>query len=208
MADVLLALVAPLLPALWLARAYNDLVARRDRVRNAWRQIDVQLARRHDLIPNLVAAVKGAMQFERETLEALVAARAGAVTAAQAAGGPGGVQESAAAEARLSAALGRFVTHVEAHPELRSLQSVAALQEELRSTENRVAFARQLYNDEVARYNTRRRALPGALVAALAGAEPADPWQAPEGAERVPVVDLTLAAATGSGPRSGGGAPA
>jgi LemA protein len=185
----LLLLVAAVgLPALWLVRTYNALVRDRNQVQNSWRQIDVQLARRHDLIPNLVDAVRGAMQFERDTLEAVVAARGRAVETAR---GRPGVAETAAAESQLSTALGRLVALVESHPQLGSLTNVAALQEELRSTENRIAFARQLYNDSAARYNTRQQVIPAALLARLAAAEPAPLWEAPDDAHRVPTVDLT-----------------
>lgn len=183
---LLVALVG--VPALWLARSYNALVRDRGRAQNAWRQIDVQLARRHDLVPNLVEAVRGAMQYERETLEALVAARGRAVEVARA---TPTVADTAAAESQLATALGRLVTVVEAHPELRALGNVAALQEELRTTENRIAFARQHYNDAATRYNTRRELVPGTLLARATDGEAMDLWSGGEGIERVPVVDLT-----------------
>jgi LemA protein len=185
---VVLLLASAGIAAFWLLRTYNDLVRERNRVQNAWRQIDVQLTRRHDLIPNLVEAVRGAMQFERGTLEAVVAARSRAV---QTAHGQAGVAEAAAAESQLSAALGHLVALVESHPQLQSLKNVATLQEELRSTENRIAFARQLYNDTAARYNTRQQLFPATLLAPLAAADSVALWEAPEGAERAPSVDLT-----------------
>ena len=182
-----LLLAAVALPALWLAQSYNALVRDRTRAQNAWRQIDVQLARRHDLIPNLVAAVRGAMQFERDTLEAVVAARGRAVEIAR---GQPGVGDTAAAESQLSTALGRLVTVVESHPQLQSLRSVATLQEELRTTENRIAFARQHYNDAATRYNARRQLLPASLLMRLTPDDPIELWAAPDGADRVPTIDL------------------
>jgi LemA protein len=181
----LLAAAVVLVPAVWLLRAHNALVRDRHRVENARQQIDVQLARRHDLVPNLVAAVRGALAHERDTLEALVAARGRALATARA---HAGVAESSAAERGLAAALGRVVTVVEAHPELRALREVATLQEELRSTENRIAFARQHYNDAAARFNTRLELLPGSLLAR--GDERAPLWQASAGVEQAPRVEL------------------
>jgi LemA protein len=181
----LLAAAVVLVPAVWLLRAHNALVRDRHRVENARQQIDVQLARRHDLVPNLVAAVRGALAHERDTLEALVAARGRALATARA---HAGVGESSAAEQGLAAALGRVVTVVEAHPELRALREVGTLQEELRSTENRIAFARQHYNDAAARFNTRLELLPGSLLAR--GDERAPLWQASAGVEQAPRVEL------------------
>ena len=182
----LLAAAMVLVPAVWLLRAHNALVRDRHRVENARQQIDVQLARRHDLVPNLVATVRGALTHERETLAAVVAARGHALATAQ---GHAGVAESSAAEQGLTAAPGRVVTVVEAHPELRALREVATLQEELRSTENRIAFARQHYHDAATRFNTRLALLPGSLLAR--GDERAPLWQALVGVEQAPRVELS-----------------
>lgn len=181
---VLLALV--MVVALWVIGAYNGLVALRNQVANAWKQIDVQLKRRHDLIPSLVSTVKGAMEFERSTLEAVVSARSRAVSAT-------GVAATARAEGELTQALGRLFALAENYPELKANQNVLQLQEELASTENKVAFARQLYNDTATQYNTRQAQFPTNLVAGLAKAAPAELWEITDAAERaVPAVDLSL----------------
>jgi LemA protein len=183
----LLVLVALLvIVALWIIGAYNGLVALRNQVANAWKQIDVQLKRRHDLIPNLVNTVKGAMTFERSTLEAVIAARNKAVSAT-------GVAQTARAEGELTQALGRLFALTEAYPDLKATGNVAQLQEELTSTENKIGFARQLYNDVATQYNTRQATFPTMLVAGLAKAAPAELWQITDDAERaVPPVDLSL----------------
>jgi LemA protein len=160
-------------------------------VANAWKQIDVQLKRRHDLIPNLVNTVKGAMQFERETLEAVVSARNKAIQVQSAPGVH--VGETAAAEAQLTGALSRLLAVVEAYPDLKATGNVAQLQEELTSTENKIAFARQLYNDTATQYNTKQQQFPTNLVAGMAGASPAELWEITDVAERaVPNVDLSF----------------
>ena len=133
---VLLAIIVLLV--LWIIAAYNGLIGLKNRVANAWKQIDVQLKRRHDLIPNLVNTVKGAMDFERNTLEAVIAARNKAVNAT-------GVAATAKAEGELTQALGRLFALTEAYPALKATGNVAQLQEELTSTENKIGFARQLY---------------------------------------------------------------
>ena len=181
---ILLALLAVL--ALWLVGAYNLLIGLKNQVANAWKQIDVQLKRRHDLIPNLVGTVKGAMEFERSTLEAVISARSKAVSAT-------GVRATAQAEGELTQALGRFFAVAEAYPELKSNQNVLQLQEELTSTENKIGFARQLYNDVATQYNTKQAQIPTNLVAGLAKASPAELWAIEDAAERVvPKVDLSL----------------
>jgi LemA protein len=182
--------------AFWVVAAYNSLISLKNQVANAWKQIDVQLKRRHDLIPNLINTVKGAMQFERDTLQAVVEARNKAV-AVSAGGGPAGtsVAATAAAESQLTGALGRLFAVVEAYPDLKSTGNVAQLQEELTSTENKIAFARQLYNDTATGYNTRQRQFPTVLVAGLVGAAPAELWEITDGAERDNVnVDLSMGA--------------
>ena len=179
-------LIVVVLVALWVMGAYNGLIALKNQVVNAWKQIDVQLKRRHDLIPNLVNTVKGAMDFERSTLEAVIAARNKAVSAQ-------GVAATAKAEGELTQALGRLFALTESYPELKSSQNVLQLQEELTSTENKIGFARQLYNDVATQYNTRQMQFPTNLVAGLAKASPADLWEIEDAAERaVPKVDLSL----------------
>jgi LemA protein len=139
---------------------YNTLVRMRNQIRNAWSQIDVQLKRRHDLIPNLLETVKGYMQHERETLESVVEARAKAVNAS-------GVAQTAEAEGMLNSALDKLLAIVENYPNLKADQSFATLQEELSSTENRIAFARQYYNDSVLNFNNRVEIFPSNMVAGL-----------------------------------------
>src|SRR4029077_14950318 len=137
MALIVLVVIVVVLMA-WLVSAYNGLIGLKNQVANAWKQIDVQLKRRHDLIPNLVNTVKGAMNFERTTLEAVISARNKAVSAT-------GVQQTAQAEGELTQALGRLFALTENYPDLKSNQNVLQLQEELTSTENKISFARQLY---------------------------------------------------------------
>jgi LemA protein len=178
--------VVVVLVVFWVIGAYNALVALKNRVLNAWKQIDVQLKRRHDLIPNLLEAVKGAMAFERQTLEAVIAARAKAMSAQ-------GVRATAQAEGELTQALGRLFALAESYPDLKATANVGQLQEELTSTENKIAFARQLYNDEATLYNTRQMQFPTNLVAGLARATPAELWEIEDAAERaVPKVDFGL----------------
>jgi LemA protein len=153
-------------------------------VLNAWKQIDVQLKRRHDLIPNLVNTVKGAMDFEKGTLEAVVSARNRAVAAT-------GVKETAAAEGALTQALGRLFALREAYPELKSNQNILSLQGELATTENTISTARQFYNDVATNYNTAQSTFPTMLVAGIAKASPAELWEIENAAEReVPKVQL------------------
>jgi LemA protein len=172
---------------LWVVSAYNGLVALKNQTVNAWKQIDVQLKRRHDLIPNLVNTVKGSMDFEKDTLQAVIDARSKAMA------GGGGVKETAAAEGMLSGALGKLFVVMERYPDLKSSQNVRDLQEELSSTENKIAFARQLYNDVATGYNTKQQQFPTNLVAGLAKAEIAELWEIEDKAERaVPTVDLSL----------------
>ena len=185
---VLLVLAAAVL--FWIVAAYNGLIGLRNQVANGWKQIDVQLKRRHDLIPNLVDTVKGAMQFERETLEAVIEARNQAISIER---GGAGVAATAHAESQLSAALGRLFAVVEAYPQLKATGNVSQLQEELTSTENRIAFARQHYNDISTQYNTKQQQFPTNLVAGLAKATPAELWEITDAAERaLPKVDLSV----------------
>jgi LemA protein len=165
---------------------YNRLVVLRNRFKNAYAQIDVQLKRRYDLIPNLVEAAKGYIAHERGTLEAVTAARGAAVSAAQrAAGAPGdpaAMQGLSQAEGALGGALGRLLAVFEAYPDLKANQNVLAVQEELSSTENKVAFARQGYNDAVMEYNTKRESFPENTMAGIFGFGPAELLQATESA--------------------------
>jgi LemA protein len=194
MALVAFLLIVGLLVA-WVVGAYNGLVRLKNQVANALKQIDVQLKRRHDLIPNLVNTVKGAMSFERETLEAVISARNTAITVRDGVAKstePGtGVGQMAAAEAKLSGALSRLMAVVEAYPDLKATANVAQLQEELTSTENKIAFARQLYNDTATEFNTKREQFPTNLLAATAAPHPAELWEIEEAGERTaPVVNL------------------
>jgi LemA protein len=147
---------------LWLVGAYNGLVRLRNQVKNAWAQIDVQLRRRWDLIPNLVETVKGYTTHEAETLQKVTEAR----NIAKGAAGKG-VPEQAQAESMLSGALSRLMVVVESYPELKANQNYLALQEELTSTENKISFARQFYNDIVMHFNTRQQVFPVNIVAGL-----------------------------------------
>ncbi len=179
--------------ALWAVSAYNRLIGLKGQTLNGWKQIDVQLKRRHDLIPNLVNAVKGAMEFEKDTLEAVIAARNQAVTVQADALPTGGVQAVARAEAALSSALSRLNVVVERYPDLKATGNVAQLQEELTSTENRIAFSRQHYNDVATSYNVKQQQFPWNLVAGLAKATPVELWEiVDEGDREVPNVDLSM----------------
>ncbi len=181
---ILLVVVAVLV--FWMIGAFNALVTLKNQVLNAWKQIDVQLKRRHDLIPNLVNTVKGAMEFERGTLEAVISARNKAVSATT-------VKETARAEGELTQALGRLFALTEAYPELKTNANILSLQEELTSTENKVGFARQHYNDVATTYNTKQSTFPTMLVAGIAKASPAELWEIEDAGERaVPNVDLSF----------------
>ncbi len=170
---------------LWLILIYNGLVSLRNDVQNAWKQIDVQLKRRHDLIPNLVSTVKGVMEFEQDTLEKVISARAKAVSA-------GSPHAKADAENVLTQALGKLFAVMENYPSLKSNRNVMQLQEELTSTENRIAFARQLYNDLVANYRTRTQVFPNNVVSSLFSFRPEEYYSAEEAARAVPAVNLSL----------------
>jgi LemA protein len=143
---------------------YNGLVRLRNQVKNAWAQIDVQLKRRHDLIPNLVETVKGYMKFERETLEAVTKARNVAVQASSS-----GAAERGKAEGELSSALTRLLAVVERYPDLKANQNFLGLQEQLTSTENKISFSRQYYNDSVLRYNNQTQMFPSNVIAGVTG---------------------------------------
>jgi LemA protein len=187
----LILLVAVVAVVLWLIGAYNGLISLKNQTVNAFKQIDVQLKRRHDLIPNLVNAVKGAMEFEKETLESVIRARNQALQVTHS--GPEAMKQVAQAENALSGALSRLMVVVEQYPQLKATGNVGQLQEELASTENRIAFARQMYNDTATQYNTKQQQFPTNMVAGVAKASPADLWELDEQAARVaPKVDLSL----------------
>ena len=176
---LVVAVVVPLFFILmWLASAYNRLVALRNRYKNAYAQIDVQLKRRYDLIPNLVETAKAYLKHERGTLEAVIAARNAAsaanVRAAQSPGDAAAMKELSGAESALSGSLGRFFALAEAYPDLKANTTMRSLMEELTSTENKVAFARQAYNDSVMSYNTARESFPTNLIAGPFGFGPAE----------------------------------
>jgi len=161
---------------------YNGLVRLRNQVKNAWAQIDVQLKRRYDLIPNLVETAKGYMKHERETLEAVTNARNLAQQASSA-----GAGERAKAEGELSSALSRLLAVVENYPDLKANQNFLALQEELTSTENKIAFSRQFYNDSVLRLNNKTQMFPSNAVASMTGFKAGEFFEVTVAAEREPV---------------------
>jgi LemA protein len=169
----------------WAVLGYNSLVSLRNQVQNAWRQIDVQLRRRHDLIPNLVEAVKGYMQFERETLTQVVEARAKAISAPDQA-------SRIAAENQITGGLSRLLAVIENYPQLKSDQNVLKLQEELTTTENQIAFSRQAYNDAVMMLNTRIETFPTNLIADNFGFKQAEYFQGAPEDQAVPKVDLSM----------------
>jgi LemA protein len=180
---ILVAIVALL--AFWIVGSYNRLVGMRNQVLNGWRQIDVQLKRRHDLIPNLVNSVRGSMDFERDTLTAVMEARAKALTAT-------GPADAAQKEGQLTQALGRLIAVAENYPTLKSNETVRTLMEELTGTENKVGFARQFYNDIATKYNTAQQVFPTNLFAATFGFKTAELFEITDAAERqVPTVDLS-----------------
>lgn len=183
---ILLGLI--LVVVIFVVTIYNRLVTLRNRFKNSFAQIDVQLKRRYDLIPNLVETAKAYMSHERETLEAVIAARNQAQTAesqaAAAPGDPNAMQGLMAAEGMLTGALGRLFAVVEAYPDLKANQNMLALQEELTSTENKVAFARQAYNDSVMTYNTYRESFPPVIFAGMFGFQPATLFEITDEAER------------------------
>jgi LemA protein len=175
----------------WLVSMYNGLVGLRNRFKNAFAQIDVQLKRRHDLIPNLVETAKGYLSHERETLEAVIAARNSAEGARQrAAADPGdanAIKGLSAAEAGLTGVLGRFIALSEAYPDLKANENMMQLSEELSTTENKIAFARQAYNDAVMRYNNKCEMVPSNFIARMFAFEPAELFEIETEAAREPV---------------------
>src|SRR3954462_13071512 len=172
---IVLAIVALLV--FWAIASYNRLVGMRNQVLNGWRQIDVQLKRRHDLIPNLVNAVRGSMDFERDTLTAGMEARSKALTAT-------GPADAAQKEGQLSQALGRLLAVAENYPTLKANENVKMLQEELSATENKVGFARQFYNDIATKFNTAQQVFPTNIFANMLGFKPAELFEITDQAER------------------------
>lgn len=165
----------------WGIGVYNGLIRLKNRYKTAFSQIDVQLKRRYDLIPNLVETAKGYMQHERQTLDEVVQARSTAFNANQTAcanpGQAAAMNQLSAAETQLSGALGRLMAVFESYPDLKANQNMLALQEELTTTENKIAFARQAYNDSVMSYNTAREVFPASLIAGFTGFQMATPFE-------------------------------
>ena len=177
-AIILLALIV--LCVMFVIGIYNGLVGLRNRVKNAWSQIDVQLKRRHDLIPNLVETVKGYAKHENETFMKVTEARAKAMNA-----GGGSVKDIGAAESELSGSLAKMLLTVESYPELKANQNFMALQEELSSTENRIAYSRQAYNDEVLMYNNKTEMFPSNIIAGMFNFVKSDFFEIEDKAEKV-----------------------
>ena len=172
--------------AIWAIWKYNNLVSLKNQVVNAWKQIDVQLKRRHDLIPNLISAVRGEMQFEQDTLEKVIQARNSALAAR-------GVADTAAKENELTQTLGRLFALAENYPNLKANESVKTLMEELTSTENKIGFARQFYNDMATRFNTAQQVFPDNLISQAFKFQPVELFEITVAAEReVPKVDLNI----------------
>jgi len=172
--------------ALWVIGMYNRLIGLKNQKDNGWKQIDVQLKRRHDLIPNLVNTVRGVMEFERDTLTAVMEARNKAMTAT-------GPVDASAKEGVLTQAIGRLFAVAENYPQLKSNENVKMLQEELSGTENKIGFARQFYNDIATKFNIARETFPTNLFANMFGFAPAELFQIQDAADRqVPTVDLSM----------------
>jgi LemA protein len=170
----------------WVVTKYNGLITLKNQVTNGWKQIDVQLKRRHDLIPNLVNTVKGYMEFEQDTLQKVIEARNSALTAR-------GVADAAAKEDMLSSALGKLFALVENYPTLKSNENVLQLHEELTSTENKISFARQFYNDIATKFNIAQQVFPANMIASIFNFTAAELFEIKVATEReVPAVDLSL----------------
>lgn len=185
MIAVIIIIVVLVVLGIIFAGIYNSLVGRRNQVDNAWSQIDVQLKRRHDLIPNLVEAVKDYMSYEQETLTKVTAARAAAINA-----GNQGPRAQAQAENMLTESLKSMFAVVENYPDLKANQNVLSLQEELTATENKISFARQFYNDSVLTYNNKIQMFPSNVIAGTFNFTSRQSFEAPEGDREVPKVDL------------------
>ena len=164
---------------------YNGLIALRHQIQNAWKQMEVQLKRRYDLIPNLVETVKGYMKFEQETLQSVIDARSKAMAST-------GVKETAEAQGALTQSLGKIFVLMENYPELKANENVLGLQEELTTTENQIAFARQYYNDLVMRFNMKQDVFPSNIIAGFFRFQSAEFFSVPEAEQAVPRVDLKL----------------
>jgi LemA protein len=179
-------IIIAILVLFWVIAKYNGLITLRNQVTNGWKQIDVQLKRRHDLIPNLVQTVKGEMEFEQDTLQKVVEARNAAVSAK-------GIADSAGKEDILSGALNKLFALVENYPNLKANENVKQLQEELTSTENKISFARQFYNDIATKFNIAQQVFPASIIASMFNFRTSELFEIKEAAEReVPNVDLSL----------------
>ncbi len=176
---IIVLIAVPVLFLLWFAVLYNLLIQLRFRVRNAWAQIDVQLKRRHDLIPNLVEVARGYMQYEKETLENVIKARTQATQAIA-------IKEKEQAENFLTSTLRSLFAVAERYPDLKANQNMLKLQEELTSTENKISFARQYYNDEATRYNTTINSIPTNLIASLFNFRPEELFELKDIAQKEP----------------------
>jgi LemA protein len=171
--------------AAWIVWTYNGLVALRHQIQNGWKQIDVQLKRRYDLIPNLIETVKGYMKYEQETLQKIIDLRSKAMAS-------NGVKETAAAESVLTQSLGKMFALMENYPDLKANENVLRLQEELTTTENQLAFARQHYNDLVMRFNMRQEVFPANMIASFFRFQPSEFFSVPEAEKASPRVNLSL----------------
>ena len=200
MAFIVLIVIVVLI-ALWVMGMYNRLVGLKNQKDNGWKQIDVQLKRRHDLIPNLVNTVHGAMEYERDTLTAVMDARSRAMAATTPA-------DASRKEGELTQAIGRLFAVAENYPQLRANENVKMLQEELAGTENKIGFARQFYNDTATKYNIARETFPSNLIATSFNFAPAELFEITDSTERaVPTVDLSMNRPAAGGAASTAGAP-
>jgi LemA protein len=171
--------------AAWIVWTYNGLIALRHQIQNAWKQMEVQLKRRYDLIPNLVETVKGYMKYEQDTLQSVIDARSRAMAST-------GMKETAEAQTALAQSLGKIFALMENYPELKANENALRLQEELTTTENQIAFARQYYNDLVMRYNMKQEVFPSNAIAGFFRFQPGEFFSVPEAEQAVPRVDLKL----------------
>lgn len=174
-----------LVMAIWVIWTYNGLVVLRHQIQNGWKQIEVQLKRRYDLIPNLVETVKGYMQYEQETLQKVIDARSKAMTSS-------GVKETAEAQGVLTQSLGKIFALMENYPDLKANENVLRLQEELTTTENQLAFARQYYNDIVMRFNMKQEVFPSNIIAGFFRFQPGEFFSVPETETATPRVNVSL----------------